>query len=284
MTATQLYTKEGTKLNPTTTATAVKVDKTKTSIIFDNVQQCLEHIFTQIGEDLNIPDLLDNIIFDIKYKRSKTDNVEDVKGTEDWGDVYDIPNSEFPYTWKRTIIKYLGSKEGEEKNIFYEIVSADISTEIQNIYRAPSPGEDVVIEYPKVQGGDKEEDDLDAFDNKLPEGWSEIPISISQANPMVYISTRKRVKGKWQRYSNPAVFGRWAFDSKLELRYATTPTQTPPKINITLDNPGQDWKTDAITSFTGYLWMITATSVNGVISHGSDEVRWQGPYLMAIVK
>jgi hypothetical protein len=33
------------------------------------------------------------------------------------------------------------------------------------------------------------------------------------------MSVRKRVDGLWEKYSEPALFGNWAYDSVLEMRY-----------------------------------------------------------------
>jgi hypothetical protein len=97
------------------------------------------------------------------------------------------------------------------------------------------------------------------------------------------MSTRKRVEGKWTKFSDPAQFGRWAFDSKLEMRYQVTDSDVP-NVDNKSDNPGDGWTTESITDFTGKLWMITATSVNGVINSDDDQTRWQGPYLIGYVK
>jgi hypothetical protein len=40
---------------------------------------------------------------------------------------------------------------------------------------------------------------------------------------------------------------------------------------------------EAPEEFTGKLWMITATSVNGIINVGDDGIKWRGPTLMAVV-
>jgi hypothetical protein len=48
-----------------------------------------------------------------------------------------------------------------------------------------------------------EQEDLTAFDDTLPAGWSETPISVSSTTPNVYMSIRKRVNGLWERFSDP---------------------------------------------------------------------------------
>jgi hypothetical protein len=177
-------------------------------------------------------------------------------------------------------------------NTIYEIVSADVTEIRQNIYCAKSTTDSPVIKYPTLVDGygnpildedNKEQDDLTAFDNALPTGWSETPVSISPATPYVFMSTRKRVDGLWERFSEPAQFGRWAYDSLMEIRYTVTSTSTAPSVNSTSDSPGTIWSTNPPTSFTGYMWAIFGTSVNGVINADESGIRWKGPSLMAIV-
>jgi hypothetical protein len=68
----------------------------------------------------------------------------------------------------------------------------------------------------------------------------------------------------------------------LELRYRVTQGDVP-AVDATEDNPGSEWSVEPPTEFTGYLWMITATSVNKVYNRDDVGVVWHGPNLMAII-
>ena len=58
---------------------------------------------------------------------------------------------------------------------------------------------------------------------------------------------------------------------------------TPPELNSEAVNPGDHWKETNNEEFTGYLWIITATSVNGVLN-AKNKIIWNGPNLMSVVK
>lgn len=231
-----------------------------------------------------------NIMVVVTYCKTNTKDESEVKKLSTWSDIFELPDSERPYVWKKTLYTYKG--DTAKLNEIYEIVATDIAEKIQNIYIARSTGVAPVITYPILKDGygdpilDSEgntQEDLTAFDNKLPEGWLETPVSIGPATPYVFISTRKRVEGLWERYSEPAQYGRWAFDSQLELRYTIT-SGDKPAVNTTSDDPGSQWSSDTPDNFTGKMWMITATSVNGVLNSDESNVRWHGPHLMSIIQ
>lgn len=255
-----------------------------------DVEDNLIKLWKKVSELSGDQEAASNIMVVVTYCKTNTRDESEVRKLSSWSDIFELPDSERPYVWKKTLYTYKG--DTAKLNEIYEIVATDIAEKIQNIYIARSTGVAPVITYPILKDGygdpilDSEEntqEDLTAFDNKLPEGWSETPVSIGPATPYVFISTRKRVEGLWKRYSEPAQYGRWAFDSQLELRYTIT-SGDKPAVNTTSDDPGSQWSSDTPDNFTGKMWMITATSVNGVLNSDENNVRWHGPHLMSIIQ
>lgn len=255
-----------------------------------DVEDNLIKLWKKVSELSGDQEAASNIMVVVTYCKTNTRDESEVRKLSSWSDVFELPDSERPYVWKKTLYTYKG--DTAKLNEIYEIVATDIAEKIQNIYIARSTGVAPVITYPILTDGygdpilDSEgntQEDLTVFDKKLPEGWSETPVSIGPATPYVFISTRKRVEGLWKRYSEPAQYGRWAFDSQLELRYTIT-SGDKPAVNTTSDDPGSQWSNDTPDSFTGKMWMITATSVNGVLNSDDNNVRWHGPHLMSIIQ
>lgn len=255
-----------------------------------DVEDNLIKLWKKVSELSGDQEAASNIMVVVTYCKTNTRDESEVRKLSSWSDVFELPDSERPYVWKKTLYTYKG--DTAKLNEIYEIVATDIAEKIQNIYIARSTGVAPVITYPILKDGygdpildsdGNTQEDLTAFDKKLPEGWSETPVSIGPATPYVFISTRKRVEGLWKRYSEPAQYGRWAFDSQLELRYTIT-SGDKPAVNTTSDDPGSQWSSDTPDSFTGKMWMITATSVNGVLNSDENNVRWHGPHLMSIIQ
>lgn len=255
-----------------------------------DVEDNLIKLWKKVSELSGDQEAASNIMVVVTYCKTNTRDESEVRKLSSWSDIFELPDSERPYVWKKTLYTYKG--DTAKLNEIYEIVATDIAEKIQNIYIARSTGIAPVITYPILTDGygdpilnseGKTQEDLTAFDKKLPEGWSETPVSIGPATPYVFISTRKRVEGLWKRYSEPAQYGRWAFDSQLELRYTIT-SGDKPAVNTTSDDPGSQWSSNTPDSFTGKMWMITATSVNGVLNSDENNVRWHGPHLMSIIQ
>ena len=285
---TQLYNFEKKQINPITDATVVNTEASGTK---ETVEKNLKDLWKAISELTGDAEASENIIVKVGYAFSNSRNINEIKDLA-WTDTFELPNNGETYIWKKTEFTYKGNTN--DANTIYEIVYADLAERTQTIYKATSTGTSPKIEYPVLTDGygepildedGNQQEDLSAFDDKLPEGWLETPVSISPASPYVFMAVRKRIEGKWDRYSDPpAQFGRWAFDSQLELRYAYTTDGSVPEFIANADNPGGIWSTSAPTDFTGKLWMITATSVNGVINADSEGIRWRGPNLMSIIQ
>lgn len=289
---TQLYNKAQQQINPITEASVVT---SKASGSLSDVETDLKTLYNKVSELQGDKELSSNIIVDIKYCLSNSKEESEIKQMTTWSDIFELPTYEKPYLWKKTIFTYKGADAEEILNTTYEIVATNLFEETETIYAASSTTSVPKIEYPVLTDGygepildedGNEQEDLTAFDDKIPKDWSEIPISISSATPNVYMSVRKRVNGLWERYSNPVQFGRWAFDSQLELRYQVTSNSNVPELERNVADP-EGWVSAINTEFTGYLWMITATSVNGVLNAttvNNEQVIWNGPNLISIVK
>lgn len=297
VTGTQLYDKgqggQFIQIYPNTDASVVTCPISAPN---NTVENEINNIYDKLSELQGDKELTSSIIIDIKYCLSTSGDINDVPSLTDWSDIFQIPTYEFPYTWKKTVFTYTGeNQQDQELKTAYEVCAVNLFEETQTIYAASSTTNVPKIEYPIIKDGygdpvldedGNEQEDLTAFDDKLPTGWSEIPISVSSTTPNVYMSTRKRVDGLWERFTDPVQFGRWAFDSQLELRYQITSDATEPPLDRASESPA-GWSVSTNTDFTGYLWMITATSVNGVLNatyEGQDKIIWRGPNLISIVK
>lgn len=287
---TQLYDKDHKKIYPNSEAASITTLMKNNK---DNVEDCLTDLYNIISEISGNNTAVKLININVTYCRAKTKNQGELVAdpTISWIDTYETPNAEFPYTWKKTEISV-----AEIIKTFYELIASDTSDTTQTIYVALDNTKSSTIVYPKkiVNGEETKDDDLTAFDVYLPgendtvnADWSETPQSISAQQPYLYMSTRKRIDGMWDKFSTPALLGRWAFDSKIELRYATT------DINVTKDeldfnnkstNPGTIWSPETPDAHIGKLWMITATSVNSVLNKNSDDIIWSGPHLLSIIQ
>lgn len=290
--STQLYNKNHDSVYPYTKGSSVLTDVIPG---ITNVDDSLIYLNDLISEITNDKEAVTAINVVVYYCVSKTKSESELKSQEQsWSNKYVTPSPEFPYAWKKTEI-FVASTKKE----FYEIIASYNSDTTQNIYLALSSNDtQPTIIYPKIleNGVTVDKEDLTAFDLFLPGSpgdtnnnlkWTEIPQSISAQTPYVYISTRKRIDGLWERFSTPALLGRWAFDSKLELRYLHTDSDVS-KENVSFNkssiNPGQDWNSTSPDFEQGKLWMITATSVNGVLNKDEQGIIWNGPHLLAYIK
>lgn len=77
------------------------------------------------------------------------------------------------------------------------------------------------------------------------------------------MSTRTKKDGKWGKFSTPAQYGRWAYNSDVVFKYQITSTNEIPKLSKSEEDPGDLWVDFNNKMFTGFLWMINATAVNG---------------------
>lgn len=286
MAGTQLYDKNQSELYPITSDDCVN----STAISgYNDVNKALKYlkdetleIYDRIDQITGDKEIISSLVVDVKYTKSATILESNIKDPSTiWELNYIQPSAEFPYIWKRTTFEISSNKTS-----FYEIVASFNQNEIQTIYMVKDNTSSVTITYPEKIGEDgnpiEGDYDLTAYDDKLPEGWSDIPQSISASEPYLYMSTRKRIQGVWEKYSTPALLGKWSFDSKLEIKYQITDGEIP-NVNRTSQNP-ENWGIAPNGDFTGKLWMITATTINDQFVINKDGNIWSEPILMAIVQ
>ncbi len=288
--ATQLYDHKKEKIYPVIDASDSDIKSTAISgqdnvfFALKSLKEGLDKANKDIGDLSGASDAIQAITITYKYLLSDSTDKNVVELKEDWTDTFQFPNTDTPYAWKKTTFEATGGVTF----ISYEIVASDNTKETQTIYKLADNTELVKIEYPKQTDEEGNEidntEDLTAFDEELPEGWSETPGSISQTAPYLYMSVRKKGVeeiGKWGRYSLPALLGKWAFDSKLETLYQVFQTN-----EVTLnrkETSPSGWGAAPTEDFTGRLYMITASSVNGQLLADNDGNIWSNPILLAII-
>ena len=236
MTDTQLYDKDKNKIYPTTYAQFVK-SEARQNVTNSTVEEDIKFILEQIDDLTNSSEAVGGVDISISYIRLDTSDVEKVKQQQDgWGDTFEVPSEEYPYTWKKTTFSSAG---GSVKKEFYEIAASDSAMVIQTIY-ARTKGVKPIIKYKQKQ--DEEGNPLyidehgqettevtstKAYDynfysdgspasklSNLPPGtgdyeWSIYPRDISPSYPRVFMSSRVRQEGKLGAFSTPAQYGQW---------------------------------------------------------------------------
>ena len=270
---TQLYNYDKEKIYPVSDANVVTCGLSReNSSTYDDV----EYLFKKVAELSGEGEAVTGITISIAYKRSKHKIQSYIEGDDGWGETFINPNSEFPYLWKRTIISY----KKAITNVTYEIVASANNEIVQTIYLAVSDNSKPEISYINPDTG---EEDLHKYDNVLPEFWTETPAVVSSATPNVFMSTRKRIDGEWTKFSTPAQYGRWAYDSTIVMKYFSQTSSDIPSVVKTDEDPGSHWRDSNTQEFTGFLWMITATAVDGKLQ-AYKNIIWSDPVLLSIVK
>ena len=286
--ATQLYDSESQAIYPNTQADAVSVNTGKTDI--NNVQSAIQDLYKQVTNKNGDQAAISNLTFEISYLVSNISDTEQIKNETQWSNTFQLPTTNKPYAWKRTVIGYTGIAEADKKSV-YEIVIADIAEINQSLYIAMDNTKTPRIYYPQAyKEDDTPYDNLQASitniidetkkrDNSMI--WSESPVSISASAPYGYVATRIRKNGTWTEF----VIGlnsKWSYDSKMIVKYTYTSSNSSPSIDRTKDNPGDIWK-DQVTG-TGYLWMITATRVSTNYAQDDSGNIWSEPQLISVIQ
>ena len=288
--ATQLYDSESQAIYPNTQADAVSVNTGKKDI--NNVQLAVSDLYQQVANNNGDQAAVSNLTFEISYLVSKISDVNQIKNLEDnqWKKLFQLPDTDRPYAWKRTIIGYTGIADADRKSV-YEIVTADIAEISQSLYIATNNTKPPTIYYPQLYREDNTSyDNLQASitsiikattDKDSSMKWSESPVSISAVSPYGYVATRIRKNGTWTKF----VIGlnsKWSYDSKIVIKYTYTPSSLSPDINRMETDPGNNWADQATGK--GYLWMITATKVStGYAKDDSDNI-WSAPQLISVTQ
>lgn len=288
--ATQLYDSESQAIYPNTQADAVSVNIDNKDI--NNVQSAIQDLYQQVANKNGDQAAISNLTFEISYLVSNISDAEQIKNVDEnqWGKTFQLPDSNKPYAWKRTILGYTGIAEADRKSV-YEIVTADIAEINQSLYIAIDNTKTPRIYYPQAYREDNTPyDNLQAsITNIIDETkkkdssmiWSESPVSISASAPYGYVATRIRKNGTWTRF----VIGlnsKWSYDSKMIVKYALTSSNSSPEIDRTNKDPGGNWS-DQVTG-TGYIWMITATKVSTNYALDDSGNIWSSPQLISVIQ
>lgn len=286
--ATQLYDSESQAIYPNTQADAVSVNIDNKDI--NNVQSAIQDLYQQVANKSGDQAAVSNLTFEISYLVSNISDVNQIKNEKQWSGTFQLPDSNKPYAWKRTIIGYTGIAEADKKSV-YEIVIADIAEINQSLYIAIDNTKTPRIYYPQAYREDNTSyDNLQASitsiiaETKKKDSsmiWSESPVSISASAPYGYVATRIRKNGTWTEFAI-GLNSKWSYDSKMIVKYTYTTSSSSPSINRKQDNPGDNWA-DQVTG-TGYLWMITATRVSTNYAKDDSENIWSAPQLISVIQ
>ena len=286
--ATQLYDSESQAIYPNTQADAVSVNIDNKDI--NNVQSAIQDLYQQVANKNGDQAAVSNLTFEISYLVSNISDVNQIKNEKQWSGTFQLPDSNKPYAWKRTIIGYTGIAEADKKSV-YEIVTADIAEINQSLYIAMDNTKTPRIYYPQAYREDNTSyDNLQASitsiiaETKKKDSsmiWSESPVSISASAPYGYVATRIRKNGTWTEFAI-GLNSKWSYDSKMIVKYTYTTSSSSPSINRKQDNPGNNWA-DQVTG-TGYLWMITATRVSTNYAKDDSENIWSAPQLISVIQ
>ena len=288
--ATQLYDSESQAIYPNTQADAVSVDTGKKDI--NNVQLAIKDLYQQVANKNGDQAAISNLTFEISYLVSNISDTEQIKNVDEtqWRKTFQLPDSNKPYAWKRTILGYTGIAEADRKSV-YEIVTADIAEISQSLYIAMDNTKTPMIYYPQKYTEDNTPynnlqasitniiDETKKKDSSMI--WRESPVSISASAPYGYVATRIRKNGTWTEF----VIGlnsKWSYDSKMIVKYALTQSSSSPDINRKEQNPGDKW-VDQVTG-NGYLWMITATKVSTNYALDDSGNIWSPPQLISVIQ
>ena len=288
--ATQLYDSESQAIYPNTQADAVSVDIDNKDI--NNVQSAIQDLYQQVANKNGDQAAVSNLTFEISYLVSSISDAEQIKNVNEnqWRKTFQLPNTNNPYAWKRTVIGYTGIAEADKKSV-YEIVIADIAEISQSLYIAVNTTKLPIIYYPQIYREDNTSyDNLQASITSIIEEtknkdssmvWRESPVSISASDPYGYVATRIRKNGTWTKFVI-ALNSKWSYDSKMVVKYTYTTSSSSPSIDRMQDNPGDNWA-DQVTG-TGYLWMITATRVSTNYAKDDQEHIWSAPQLISVIQ
>ena len=286
--ATQLYDSESQAIYPNTQADAVSVNIDNKDI--NNVQSAIQDLYQQVANKNGDQAAISNLTFEISYLVSNISDAEQIKNEKQWSGTFQLPDSNKPYAWKRTILGYTGIADADRKSV-YEIVTADIAEISQSLYIAVNTTKLPIIYYPQIYREDNTSyDNLQASIKSIIDEtkkqdpsmkWSDSPVSISASAPYGYVATRIRKNGTWTEFAI-GLNSKWSYDSKMVVKYTYTDSSSSPNIKRKEDNPGDNWA-DQVTG-TGYLWMITATRVSTNYAKDDSENIWSAPQLISVIQ
>ena len=290
--ATQLYDSESQAIYPNTQADAVSVNIDNKDI--NNVQSAIQDLYQQVANNNGDQAAVSNLTFEISYLVSNISDVNQIKNLDEnqWRGTFQLPDTNKPYAWKRTIIGYTGIADADRKSV-YEIVIADIAEISQSLYIATNNTKPPTIYYPQIYREDNTSyNNLQASitsiitettkkDSSMK--WSESPVSISAVSPYGYVATRIRKNGTWTEFAI-ALNSKWSYDSRMIVKYTYATSSSSPSIDRTNDNPGNNWADQVTVTGNGYLWMITATRVSTGYAKDDSDYIWSAPQLISVIQ
>lgn len=240
------------------------------------VNQALSYLSDKVNQLSGDSPAVTSIKVDITYAKTYINSQSSIKVATsadgvNWNPDFRQPDSENPYTWKKTIFRV-----GNTEYIYYEIVATTMIEKTQTIYLAINSSLNEV-QLPTVE----DDGSIESWNS-----WTEEPQAISAAKPDLFMATRKMEKGRWKSFSQPTQCGKWAYDSQLLIRYRTTEIDNTevPYVNKTMDAP-TDWSLTSPRELSGKkLWMITATAINGAPTAYDGNNKWSDPNLISIIQ
>lgn len=290
--ATQLYDSDSQAIYPNTQADAVSVNIDNKDI--NNVQSAIQDLYQQVANNNGDQAAVSNLTFEISYLVSNISDVNQIKNVDGkkWSKTFQLPDTNKPYAWKRTIIGYTGIADADRKSV-YEIVTADIAEISQSLYIAMNNQKTPIIYYPQAYREDNTPyNNLQASITSIIEEtkkkdssmiWSDSPVSISASAPYGYVATRIRKNGTWTEFVI-ALNSKWSYDSRMVVKYAYTASSSSPSIERKQQDPGNDWTDQVTVTGTGYLWMITATEVSTNYAKDDQGYIWSAPQLISVIQ
>ena len=288
--ATQLYDSESQAIYPNTQADAVSVNIDNKDI--NNVQSAIQDLYQQVANKNGDQAAVSNLTFEISYLVSNISDVNQIKNVDGkkWSKTFQLPDTNKPYAWKRTVIGYTGIADADRKSV-YEIVTADIAEISQSLYIAMNNQKPPIIYYPQEYREDNTPyNNLQASITSIIKAttdkdssmvWNESPVSISASAPYGYVATRIRKNGTWTEFVI-ALNSKWSYDSRMVVKYTYTESSSSPSIDRTNQDPGNKWADQATGN--GYLWMITATEVSTNYAKDDQGYIWSEPQLISVTQ
>lgn len=234
------------------------------------VEDVLNYLIDKVHE--SDEQAVTSIVPDIKFAAANAATLSDIDSLEksgelSWVENFITPTLDKPYTWKRTIW-IVGGRESSPR---YEISATALLERTETIYLTTNDDLNNIT-LPEI----------DEEGNVILGEWDYKPRSISASEPTMYISTRKMENGKWQDFTTPACIGKYAFSSKLAIRYCIS--DDIPTLNTQQDDP-EGWLLSVPVDLTsGKIWMATANIVGGTVIADENGNKWSGPNLISIIK
>lgn len=270
MEGTPLFDENSNQIFPQSKANSIETQAYKSG--GSSVEEALTDIYDKLLDISAEGNAAKSIGVEVTYALITTKDPEEAKKHETWG-AFTMPTSIAPYLWKRTAFKY-GDKE---VTVEYELGLMYPENETETWYRTYNSLNTEQIEITYMEGSDGKPD----YDKPIRGDWSINPVSVEASRPYAFMAIRKRVEGKWEAFSDPALYATWTFNSTVDIRY--TISSTEPAVSRKTSDPNSGsvvWNTKN-TATNGKLWMIVATKVSNDYYKDGDGNIWSEPSLIS---